>query len=75
MTDLGVVQSPMFHATPVSFAWLLPDYPLDRLLYAGAFSHSFHATGALLIALAWLATLSAGVYLVPQRAVGTRSPS
>jgi hypothetical protein len=32
MTDLGVVQSPMFHATPTRFSWLLPGYPLERLL-------------------------------------------
>jgi hypothetical protein len=73
MTDLGVVQSPMFHARPVDFAWSLPGYPLERLLYAGAFSHSFHATGVLLLALAWLAALSTAVYIVMRRAVGARS--
>jgi hypothetical protein len=73
MTDLGVVQSPMFHATPVSFAWLLPGYSLDRLLYAGAFGHGFHAAGVLLIALGWLTALALGVYFVLRRAVGARS--
>lgn len=73
MTDLGVVQSPMFHATPVSFAWLLPGYPLDRLLYAGAFGHGFHATGVLLMALGWLPALALAVYIVLGRAVGTRT--
>jgi hypothetical protein len=72
MTDLGVVQSPMFHATPVSFAWLLPGYPLDRLLYAGAFGHGFHATGVLLIALEWLVALALAVYVVLRRAVGAQ---
>jgi hypothetical protein len=72
MTDLGVVQSPMFHATPVAFAWLLPGYPLDRVLYDGAFAHSFQASGALLLALAWLAALSASVYVVLRRAVALR---
>lgn len=70
MTDLGVVQSPMFHATPVSFAWLLPGYPLDRLLYAGAFGHGFRAVGALLLALVWLIVLALAVYVVLRRAVG-----
>ena len=70
MTDLGVVQSPMFHATPASYAWLLPGYPVDRLLFAGAFSRSFHATGALLLTLAWLGALSLAVYLSLRRAVG-----
>jgi hypothetical protein len=51
MTDLGVVQSPMFHTTPGRYASLLPGYACDRLLYAGAFAHGFHATGDLLLAL------------------------
>jgi hypothetical protein len=73
MTDLGVVQSPMFHATPTHLAWLLPGYPLDRLLYAGAFSHSFNAVGALVIALGWLSALSAAVFLVLRRTVAKRA--
>jgi hypothetical protein len=73
MTDLGVVQSPMFHATPVRFAWLLPGYPLERVLYAGAFSHSFHATGELLLALGWLAALVVALYVVLRRAVAARA--
>jgi hypothetical protein len=73
MTDLGVVQSPMFHATPVRFAWLLPGYPLERVLYAGAFSHSFHATGELLLALGWLAALVVALYVVLRRAVTARA--
>jgi hypothetical protein len=69
MTDLGVVQSPMFHATPAGGAWLLPGYALDRLLYTGAFSHSFHAAGEVLLALGWLAALGCAVYVVLGRAV------
>jgi hypothetical protein len=42
------------------FAWLLP---LDRLLYVSAFSHSFHATGVLLIMVAWLGGLMAAAFL------------
>ena len=72
MTDLGVVQSPMFHATPGSYAWLLPGYPVDRLLFAGAFSHSFHATGALLLTLGWLGALSVAVVAGLRRAVGVK---
>jgi hypothetical protein len=73
MTDLGVVQSPMFHATPTRVAWLLPGYPLGRLLYAGAFSHGFHATGVLLIALAWLGALMAAAFVVLRRTVASRA--
>lgn len=72
MTDLGVVQSPMFHTTPGGFAVLLPGYGPSRMLYEGAFSHSFNAAGELLLGLAWLAALSVAVYLVLRRAVGSR---
>jgi hypothetical protein len=73
MTDLGVVQSPMFHATPVRFAWLLPGYPLDRLLYAGAFAHSFHATRELLLAAGWLTALGGLLYLALRRTIDSHT--
>jgi hypothetical protein len=73
MTDLAVVQSPMFHTTPGAMAWLLPGYAPDRLLYAGAFSPTFHATGVLLLALGWLAALGVAVYVVLRRSVATRA--
>jgi hypothetical protein len=69
MTDLGVVQSPMFHTTPGSLAVLLPGYGPSRMMYEGAFSTSFNAGGALAIGLAWLAAVSVAVYLVLRRAV------
>lgn len=72
MTDLGVVQSPMFHATPSQYAWVLPGYPLDRLLYVGAFSHNFRATGVLLIGLAWLVAVMAAACLVLRRTIARR---
>jgi hypothetical protein len=72
MTD-SIVQSPMFHATPGRFAWLLPGYAPDRLLYAGSFSHSFHAAGDLLLSLAWLAGLGLAVYLILRRSIGVKA--
>jgi hypothetical protein len=77
MTDLGVVQSPMFHATPVRLAFLLPGYAPTRVMLDGAFAHSFHATGELLLAVGWLAALSLAVYLLLRRAVArqTQIPS
>jgi len=69
MTDLGVVQSPMFHTTPGSLAVLLPGYAPSRLMYEGAFSASFHAGGELALSFAWLAVLSIGVFFVLRRAV------
>ena len=73
MTDLGVVQSPMFHTTPGRLAVLLPGYGPSRMLYEGAFSHSFNAGGELLLSLAWLVALSVAVFVVLRRAVGSRA--
>ncbi len=73
ITDLGLVQSPMFRATPGRWAFLLPGYGPSRVMYDGAFSQSFHAGGEFLLALAWLAALALGVYVVLRRAVGSHS--
>jgi hypothetical protein len=73
ITDLGMVQSPMFRETPGSFAWLLPGYGPSRVMYDGALSASFHAADELLLALGWLTTLGLAVYLVLRRAVGSRT--
>jgi ABC-2 type transport system permease protein len=72
MTDLGVVQTPMFHATPPRLAFLLPGYAPTRVMLDGAFAHTFQATGDLLLAVAWLAGLATAVYLLLRRAVGSR---
>ena len=71
MVDVGVVQTPMFHETPGQGAWLLPGYGSSRVMYDGAFSGTFHAGGALLIGLGWLAVLGLAVYVVLHRAVGS----
>jgi hypothetical protein len=73
MTDLGVVQSPMFHATPARLAFLLPGYAPTRVMLDGAFSHSFDAGGELLLSLGWLAALSVAVYLLLHRVLGARA--
>lgn len=73
MTDFSVIQTPMFHATPVSGAWLLPGYGPTRLMLDGAYSHTFDAGGALAIGLGWLILLSIAVYLLLRRAVGVRA--
>jgi hypothetical protein len=69
MTDLGVVQTPMFHATPASFAWLLPGYGPTRVMIDGAFSARFHAGGQLLLSLGWVAALGVAVYVLLRRAL------
>jgi hypothetical protein len=73
ITDIGVVQSPMFgDGTPGRWAVLLPGYGPSRVMYDGAFSTTFHAGGELALSLAWLAALAAAVILVLRRAVATR---
>jgi hypothetical protein len=73
MTDIGVVQTPMFHVTPGRFAVLLPGYGPSRLMYDGAFSSTFHANAELLLSLGWTAALGVAVVIVLRRAVGDHS--
>jgi len=70
MTDLGVVQTPMFHVTPGRFAALLPGYGPSRVMYDGAFSQGFHAGPELLLSLGWTAVLAIAVGIVLRRTVG-----
>lgn len=72
MTDLGIVQNPMF-GTPHGGAVLLPGYGPARVMVDGAFSSSFHAGGDLLLSLAWIALFAAAVFVVLRSAVGRRS--
>jgi hypothetical protein len=72
MTDIGVVQTPMFHVTPDRFAVLLPGYGPSRVMYDGGFSSTFHAGTELLLSLAWTAALAVAVAIVLRRAVGDR---
>ena len=72
MTDIGVVQTPMFHVTPGRLAALLPGYGPSRVMYDGAFSTAFHASAELLLSLAWAAALGVAVAVILRRAVGDR---
>jgi hypothetical protein len=72
MTDIGVVQSPMFHVTPGRFAPLLPGYGPTRAMYDAAFAPSFHGGAALLMSAGWLAALGLVVFLALRRAIGGR---
>lgn len=69
MTDLGVVQSPMFHVTPSRLAVLLPGYGPSRVMYEGAFSTTFHANAELAVSLGWTAALGIAVAVLLRRAV------
>ena len=73
MTDLGVVQTPMFHETPPAGAWLLPGFGPSRTMYDAAFSGEFHAAGELLIGVAWLTVLGIAVYYTLRRSVSSRA--
>ena len=74
MTDLGIVQNPMFgNGTPGRWAVLVPGYGPSRMMVDGAFSSAFHTGGALLVALGWSAALAGGIYLLLRRVVGVRS--
>jgi ABC-2 family transporter protein len=74
MTDLGIVQNPMFGSGTLGrWAVLLPGYAPSRMMLDGAFSPSFHTGGELLLALAWTIGLASCVYLVLRRAVGVRA--
>lgn len=73
MTDLSVVQAPMFHATPARFAWLLPGYAPTRVMLDGAYSATFNAGGDLLLALAWAAALATAAVFVLRRQLGAQS--
>ena len=73
MTDVGIIQSPMFRDTPGSGAALLPAYGPTRVMYDGAFSETFHAGRELLLSLGWLAVLGVAVLVVLRRAVGSHA--
>jgi hypothetical protein len=72
MTDIGVVQDPMFHSAPGGGAWLLPGYGPARVLFDGAYSRSFDAGGELLLGLAWMAVLALADCLVLLHTLGRR---
>ena len=74
ITDLGVVQSPMFgDGRPESWAVVLPGYGPARVMYDGGFSSSFHAGGGLALGLAWALLLIAIVAAVLTRALGAEA--
>lgn len=67
MTDLGIVQNPMF-GDPGPLAVLLPHYGPSRVMVDGAFSSAFHAAGDLALGPAWAAALVVVVQIVLRRA-------
>jgi hypothetical protein len=71
MTDLGVVQNPMFgDGTPADWAVVLPGYGPMLVMLDGAYPSSFHVFGQLVLSVAWAVGLGAAVYLLLRRAIG-----
>lgn len=74
MTDLGIVQNPMFgDGNPDGLAVLLPGYGPNQIMVEGAFSSGFQAEAELFLSLGWAAALTAVVLVVLSRAVGRRA--
>jgi hypothetical protein len=57
--DVGIAQNVMFDAAPPSWARFMPSHGAIRLLVDGAFTPTFDETGSLLLALGWLAAVTA----------------
>ena len=73
MTDLGIVQNPMFgDGVPGRFAVLLPGYGPMRQMVDGAYSSQFHATAPLILGIGWALTLVAAVYYLLRRELKPR---
>jgi hypothetical protein len=65
--DVGIAQNVMFSAAPPAWGRFLPGHGAIRLLVDGAFTPSFDETGALLVALAWLAAATAAALIIFHR--------
>lgn len=70
MTDLGVVQNPMFgDGTPADWGAALPGHGPARLMIDAAYSPAFHSGTALGLGAAWVAGLAAALYATLRRSV------
>jgi hypothetical protein len=67
--DVGIGQSPMLRGEPASWAQYLPGYGAYRILIDGGLTAGFDETGALLIALGWLAVLAAVAIILVRRTI------
>ncbi len=65
--DIGLAQNAMFDAAPPAWGRYLPAHGAVRVMMDGAFTPTFDETGALLLALGWLAGLAALAIIVFRR--------
>ncbi len=70
--DLAIVQSPMLHPDPPTWAHALPGYGASRVLIDGALTSTFDETGALLLSLGWVVALTLAATLMFRRAAAGR---
>jgi hypothetical protein len=71
--DIGLAQNAMFDAAPPAWGQLLPGHGAIRVLLDGAFTTTFDQTGALLLAVAWLAAITATSFAVFHRLASPRT--
>ncbi|MBF6556285.1 MAG: hypothetical protein IVW52_08940, partial [Acidimicrobiales bacterium] len=72
--DIGFGQTVMFHAFPPTWGAFLPARGAGNLVLDGAFTSGFEQYGYLLLALVWLAGLTAAAVLVFRRQAGVKLP-
>ncbi len=65
--DIGLAQNAMFDAAPPAWGRYLPAHGAVRVMMDGAFTATFDETGALLLAFAWLTSLTVAAVLVFRR--------
>jgi hypothetical protein len=65
--DLGIAQDPMLYPSPPTWAHFLPGYGGFKVLTSAILTDSFSQTGPPLIALAWLAAVTAAAIVVLRR--------
>lgn len=65
--DLGIAQNPMLDLAPPAWATFMPAHGAVRVLLDGAFTADFDETGALLLAIAWLAAITVAAAVMFRR--------
>jgi len=68
--DVGLGQTVMFPGGPPAWGAFLPGRGASRMLIDGAFTARFDEVGSLLLALAWMAVLTAATTVVFHRRTG-----
>ena len=67
--DVGIAQNAMFDAAPPSWGKLLPAHGAVRVLMDAAFTPRFEVAPSLVLALVWIAALTAAALIVFQRSL------